>query len=329
MKRHIFYILTLFPLFLSCEKLFIEPVENTPRGNFESLWKSYDLHYSCFVFKNINWDSIYHVYDGHINNELTDDQLFNLLSEMLGNLKDGHVWLITDKRFYAYSKPNQYTYFYNNNNITKYLSSVQKQNMFTYGKLEGNIGYFHIATFELNQNGYDFIDTIINEFSECNGIVIDIRSNRGGSEINAKLIASRFYDVKRAYGYRKLRNGQKHDDFTDKVYNYAEPSDNARPDIPIVLLTDRSVGSAGEDFTLMMRILPHVTVIGDYTAGNPGGSPVFRELQNGWIYYMPTGLQYTMDDEIFIDKGMKPDILVTEVQTGKDMMIEKAIEILK
>jgi hypothetical protein len=329
MKKHLIYILGLIPLFLSCEKLFIEPVENTPRDNFESLWKSYDLHYSCFVYKNINWDSIHYVYNDRINNKLTDDQLFNLLSEILGNLKDKHVWLVTDKRFYVYEKPDQYTYYYNYSNIINYLSSVQNQNMFIYGKLEGNIGYFHISTFKLNQNGYDFIDTILKEFSECTGIVIDIRSNAGGSDNNAKLIASRFYDKKRAYDYRKLRNGPKHDDFTDKVYDYAEPSKNARPDIPIVLLTDRSVGSAGEDFTLMMRILPQVTVVGDYTGGNPGGSPILRELQNGWIYYTPTGLQYTMDDEIFIDKGMKPDTLVTEVQTGKDMMIEKAVEILK
>ena len=201
--------------------------------------------------------------------------------------------------------------------------------MFTYGLLESNIGYFHISTFKLGMEGYSFIDTILDEFKYCKGIVIDVRGNSGGSDFNSGLIASRFYDEKRAYCFFQTRNGPNHTDFSDKKYKYLNSVTNARQDIPVVLLTDQSVGSASEDFTLMLRILPQVTIVGDYTGANPGDAPRLTELQNGWIHYTTTGLQYTMDGELFIDIGMKPDICVIEQQSGRDLMIEKAIEILK
>jgi hypothetical protein len=329
MKKYLFYFLGILPLFVSCEKPFLEPVKDTPRENFESLWKNYDLHYSGFVIKDVDWDSIYDAYSARINDDITDDQLFNLLSEMLSHLKDGHVWLVSDQRFYSYNAAGQHIYYYNPDIIENYLLSVQTQNMFTYGKLEENIGYFHISTFGTNQNGYDFIDNIISKFAGCEGIVIDVRGNGGGSENNAKTIAGRFYDQKRAYCYRRLRNGPSHNDFTDKLYYYAEPVNNSMAGVPVMLLTDRYAGSASEDFVLMMRVLPYVTIVGDYTTGNPGNSPVARELQNGWLYYTPTGLQYTMDDKTFNNVGIEPDIPVTDVREGRDLMIERALEVLK
>lgn len=330
MKKYILYILgTISFLLLSCEKLFIENAEDTPEQILESLWKSYDLHYPCFAYKKINWDSIHTVYNKWVYDDMTSDQLFMLFTIMLDNLKDGHVWIMTDKKFYTSSNSKQCKYYYQWDIVNSYLLSVQTRSVFTYGKLEGNIGYFNISTFESKFSGYGYIDNILNEFSECKGIIIDVRNNSGGSVNNANMIASRFCDKKRAYCNYQFRNGPNHNDFSGKEYYFFEPSKNAKPDIPIVLITDNSVGSASEDFVLMMRILPQTTVIGDYTRGNPGGRPVIRELQNGWLYYMPTALQYTMDDEIYIDDGIKPDILVRETETGKDLMIEKAIEILK
>ncbi len=322
------YFLLLFLTVTSCEKLFIKAEKTTPQELFNTVWSDYDSHYACFDAKNIDWDSVYTVYNARINNDLNDNQLFELLSEMLENLKDAHVRLETDEKFYAYQKPG-YIRYYNSNIINTYLSSVNKHSMFTYGLLEDNIGYFHCSTFFNGIEGYNFLNNILEEFKNCKGIIIDVRANSGGSDEKAGYIASRFYDKPRTYSYFQTRNGPNHSDFSDIMYSTLNPASISRPHIPIVLLTDQSVGSAGEDFTLMLKILPQVTVVGDYTGANPGGAPRPKELQNGWIEYIPMGLQYTMDGELFIDIGMKPDVLVIEQKSGRDMMIEKGIEILK
>jgi C-terminal processing protease CtpA/Prc len=328
MKLLSFYIFALILTITSCEKIFIPTEKDTPKEIFQAIWSNYDSHYAGFIVKNIDWDSIYAVYGSRINNNLNDNQLFDLLTEMLSILKDQHVWLQTDKEFYSFEKPKPIYYFYPNI-LNTYITGAKSQGMYTYGMLESNIGYFHVSTFNENEEGYYFIDDILERFKKCTGIVIDVRSNAGGSDIKAGLIASKFYDKTRNYSYFQTRNGIKHSDFSERIYSDLKPAPNARPDIPVVLLTDQSVGSAGEDFTLMLRVLPQVTVVGDYTGANPGGAPRPMELQNGWIQYIPTGLQYTMDDELFIDKGIIPDVFVIDQKSGKDMMIERAIEILK
>jgi hypothetical protein len=68
------------------------PPANTYRGNFETLWKIVDTQYCYLDYKNINWDSIYTVYESRLKydtvNEIT---FFDAMSEMLAELKDGHV----------------------------------------------------------------------------------------------------------------------------------------------------------------------------------------------------------------------------------------------
>lgn len=327
MKRLSFYILAMLLTATSCEKILIPTEKDTPKEIFQALWNNCDSHYAGFIVKNIDWDSVYVAYEPQITNSLNEEQLFDILTEMLEILKDQHIWLQTEKEFYSYERAKPINYYYSDV-INTYITTVKNQGIYTYGMLENNIGYFHISTFYANKEGYYFIDNILEEYKNCSGIIIDVRNNAGGSDIKAGFIASRFYDKKRDYCYYQTRNGMKHSDFSERFYQSLSPSHNARPDIPIVLLTDQSVGSAGEDFTLMLRILPQVIVVGDYTGANPGGIPRPMELQNGWIQYIPTGLQFTMADKLFVNTGIKPDVFAIDQQPGKDLMIEKAIEIL-
>jgi carboxyl-terminal processing protease len=307
-----------------CERVFYNEPENNPTEVFNTLWQIYDLKYPAFEVKNVDWDSAYLVTKPKINNSLNDNELFTVLSEMLSCLKDQHVWL---KGFKMYCYQKSINFYYNKNVIDKYLTSAKNFGVFNYGKLGEKIGYFHIITFSSTENSYGYIDNILSEFGNCTGIVIDIRSNAGGDSNNADLIASRFYDKERAYGYDVYRNGSSHNDYTKAFYSYVSPSDNAKPNLKIVLLTDNSVGSSGESFTLMIHVLPQTTVIGTNTNGNPGGTPNSYELPNGWICYVPTSLQYSMDNSL-VYHSIKPDIFVTGKVAGKDLMIEKAIELL-
>ena len=50
-----------------------------------------DEHYCFFREKQVNWDSIHRVYAPRFNDAMTDRQLFEVLDNMLAELRDGHV----------------------------------------------------------------------------------------------------------------------------------------------------------------------------------------------------------------------------------------------
>ena len=76
-------------LFTSC----VDEVEHadTPEGNFEALWKIIDEHYCFFDYKNVNWDDIYKIYKVRARGDINREQLFEVLTDMLSELRDGHV----------------------------------------------------------------------------------------------------------------------------------------------------------------------------------------------------------------------------------------------
>src|SRR5688572_13161850 len=78
----------------ACQKTLLGPtVSNTPQNNFEEMWKGYDEWYGGFAVRNINWDSIHNTLRSHVNNNMTNQQLYDVLSEMITPLNDIHAFL--------------------------------------------------------------------------------------------------------------------------------------------------------------------------------------------------------------------------------------------
>ena len=92
-QRTIIY--SLLPLFLlsACTK--IEEYDNTPTGNFEALWRIIDEKYCFFDYKaeeyGLDWDEVYHQYKRKIADGMSNAGLFEVLGDMLDELRDGHV----------------------------------------------------------------------------------------------------------------------------------------------------------------------------------------------------------------------------------------------
>ncbi len=321
-------------LFSSCDDLFLGPdPENTPENNFQILWEDFDKHYSRFEMKNVNWDSLYSVYRPQVNSGTSREQLFEIFSSMLSNLKDSHVRLETPWNYYVYQHDNFPQHFDMGIVESNYLEITNRYKIFTYGPLGDDLGYIHINTFFAGEDDYNFIDNIIQTFENYRGIVVDVRNNDGGNGINAETVAGRFSDEERLYAYSRFRNGPDHDDFTELFPHYISPGGDEQFNKPIALLTNRYTGSAAEDFVLMMKVFPYVTLMGDTTGGNIGGHPITRELPNGWIYRMSTGLNYSSEYVSYEGEGIPPDIAVTisedDSLSGTDTILETAIRLLK
>ena len=68
-----------------------EDYANDPVGNFEQLWKIIDEQYCFLEAKGIDWDAVHDKYSPLIIPTMSNDDLFDILSQMLYILKDGHV----------------------------------------------------------------------------------------------------------------------------------------------------------------------------------------------------------------------------------------------
>ena len=94
MKRFL-YILPLLLASVLSSCITEDVPENTPRGNFESLWQTLDAHYCFFSYKKeaygLDWNEVYERYKGKISDKMTEGQLFEVLSDMTRELRDGHV----------------------------------------------------------------------------------------------------------------------------------------------------------------------------------------------------------------------------------------------
>src|ERR1035437_1272410 len=96
MIRKIGLLLFICAFLCRCQETFlgVDP-PSTPTTNFESLWKTIDERYSFFSYKNINWNDVYGKYRPQISDSMSDIQLFSVLFEMLAELKDAHVNLVS------------------------------------------------------------------------------------------------------------------------------------------------------------------------------------------------------------------------------------------
>ena len=65
--------------------------DNDPYGNFDALWTILDEHYCFFAYKDVDWQEVRTRYRAKLHDDITNRELFDLCSDMLKELKDGHT----------------------------------------------------------------------------------------------------------------------------------------------------------------------------------------------------------------------------------------------
>lgn len=307
-----------------------------PEKNFEHLWKTYDRNYALFGAKKIDWAALYRVYRPRVTPQTSEDGLFDVMSSLIGHLNDNHVRLFSSKRQFQSGILGEMKMedFSLDLIKEKYLNGrfqPKVNNIFHYGWLTDYIGYFHFRGFGRLEETTAAIDEIIKEFKDARAIVVDVRSNGGGDDRVGKLIADRFADRKRLYMKTQIRNGDGHDDFTRPKYWYVEPDGPLQFTKPVILLTHRFSVSAAENFALAMRVLPHVTMVGDATSG------VFADVYGDRL---PNGWRFSVSFKLFVDQtgfcwegiGVPADIRQTntkaDIEQKRDKVLELAIALI-
>ena len=329
MKKY-FLLFFCLSLFIGCVDEEEQP--DTPEGNFEALWKIIDEHYCFFDYKNVDWNSVYNIYKVRARGEISHEQLFEVLTDMLSELRDGHVNLYSAFDYGRYWR-------WHEDYPTNFSDTLQRRYLGTnyhiagglkYKILDDNIGYVYYESFS-NGIGEGNLDEVIQHFMFCQGMIFDIRGNGGGTVTNVDKIAARFCNEKTLVGYSQHKTGKGHNDFSDLEPIYIEPSSNLRWRKPVVLLTNREVFSAANEFTQYMRCMPQVIQVGDQTGGG-SGMPFTATLPNGWTVRFSACPNYDRDRNQ-TEFGIAPDynVAITDADflRGKDTIIEFARNLLK
>ena len=314
-----------------------------PEWNFEVLWHTFDEHYAFFELHQVDWQAQYETYRPLVTAGTTQRDLFGILVDLVEPLSDPHIYLARgvatryspdQRQLWAPTWPTmegllRRTYLHGE------LHPAGNDKLF-YGMLDEDIGYLSILTmtgFAAKQEDEQgvlagAVDQILLELRDASALIIDVRLNSGGQESNALLIASRFADQQRLAFSTQTRQG---DGYTPLRELRVEPRVMRQFTRPVVVLTGESTLSAGELFVMSMRAFPHVTVVGEATAGAHSGM-LEKSLLNGWRFGLSNEVRFAHDGRVYEEVGIPPDVEVEvsgrALGSGRDPVLDKALEIL-
>lgn len=325
------------PMFLGLIACIDEPEQpkNTYEGNFEALWKIVDTRYCYLDYKNINWDSVHTVYKARVDTSMTQYEYFDLLGEMLGELKDGHVNLYSDfnrSRYWKWFSESPANFSSSIIYSDRYLGdNYYIAGGIRYGKIAGDsIGYMYYGDFSDRFSDTSILN-IMKYLSDCDALIIDVRNNGGGYLDLSEQLASYFFTEEKVTGYIQHKIGNGHSDFSEMKAVKTPAHKNIQWKRPVAVLSNRMSYSATNSFISRMKLAPNAIVVGDKSGGG-GGLPLSSEIPNGWMVRFSFVPMYDADKqhtEWGIDPNEKIEMTKDDMDRGVDSIIEKAIELLK
>jgi carboxyl-terminal processing protease len=334
MKKLFLIALSIIISLSACNKMFLEPSPSqNAKAVFDQVYQDFRDYYALFEERNVNWTAIYNEFSPQINTNSSDEQLYQVLTQMLARLDDGHVGLTAPGRevFYAnrfYREKLDYELFKPSVIKEKYLKNQFMESDgdedYLYGLLPNNIIYIHFPNVGSN---WQKLNEVIKQYPNNQGLIIDLRHNEGGDFTYAFAEIAQLNSQTKPVFRSRTKNGQGANDFTDWHTWQLEGKGNYTKKIKV--LTDRFTISAGERAVMGLKVMNNVQLIGDLTNGSVS-TMMSRELPNGWYIRLATQEVLNPEGNTYEGIGIPPHISVkntlAELNQGKDAVLERAIQ---
>jgi len=182
--------------------------------------------------------------------------------------------------------------------------------------LDGNVGYLRFDEFTDAVFGGDTAVAVLNFFSFCDALIIDLRYNGGGHGNMLKLLSSYFFDEDTLL----LERYNRKEDKTLQSWTSSYITGRRLDEVDLYILTRKRTFSAAEAFTFGLKILKRATVVGEITGG---GAHTVESLRNDDLK-----MEFRVPDTRAFDpisgddweaKGVQPD-----VECPAEVALEKA-----
>lgn len=170
----------------------------------------------------------------------------------------------------------------NKDEINETDISKEKAQNFFFKKLEilpPNIGYIEFTNFALqSEEAQKTIRSAMQFLSNTDALIIDLRSNRGGSGKSNNILGYFFKErTKTGRSFNRITNT-----WTE---NFVEPAEFFL-DIPLYVLTSKRTFSAAEGFAYILQNQHNATIVGEPTNGGAHLTRSFS-LGNGFVGFIP------------------------------------------
>ena len=189
------------------------------------------------------------------------------------------------------------------------------------------------------------VDSMLKLFKNTKAIIFDgrgyphaygdfrkIRSNRNVVTLKAVTNVALSPNIEEIGGPKKNIKDTYTWDQDNKDWNGNNMNDAGLYLGKIVLLTNESAQSSGEDLALSSKLVNNATLIGSNTSGTSGAATSFVIPGNIALWYSEETIAYP-DGKRTTRLGLQPDIYVRPtikgIQSGKDEVLERAIKYLQ
>ncbi|WP_299496703.1 S41 family peptidase [uncultured Shewanella sp.] len=170
------------------------------------------------------------------------------------------------------------------------------------------------------------IEKILIQLTDTDELILDIRNNGGGYDMQGLQLARRFLTQEiTAWNISVSYQGEL--SFQKQVK--AQPHEGTRYLNPVSVLISPSTFSAAETFAMVMHNLPQVTMVGEETGGATSDT-MPRLLPNHWFFNLSNEYYQDSEGNNYEIMGIQPDLKVAaydpELRTqGRDSAIEAAL----
>lgn len=300
---------------------------------FDTLWTRFNDVYPSFAYKRIDWKSARDRYRPRAARARSQNELVAVLLEMLAPLRDLHVWFVDPRGGVV---PTYRRTALANFDRRRWESAMRDANYVARtsdvgdGVVGGWYAYFYLGSWRAPVDE-ELLDLMMQRAQYAQGLIIDVRTNSGGSDQLALAFASRFTLRSVPASYVEIRTDPRVAPMEMPLTRSIGPRGPWQFTKPVVVISGRGGLSATESFVGAMRTLPQVTVIGD-TTGGASGNPGTFALGNGWQFTVPRWLEFAPDRTPIEWRGVAPTIPIawrpSQYDNTRDPLIDAAVGLL-
>ena len=293
-----------------------KPIDNTAKFQLiEELKKKLKNSYIFLdIAQQIESDLNQRILNNEYSNISSSRELAKKLQyDLQGISKDKHL------RMYFSSEPlpatQQMEPTTEEKNITFWFEKRNNWGFAKFERLEGNIGFLQLNSFEEPDRAIETVMAAMNLLSNTDALILDLRQNGGGSPAMVPLISSYFFNdsihLNDIYWRQKGR--------TEQFWTSPSVKGKKYIDKPVYILTSKHTFSAAEAFAYNFNILKRAIIVGETTRGGANPGERFR-LSDHFEVFIPTGQAINpISKANWEGIGIKPDIMVP-----KDLALKTA-----
>lgn len=285
-------------------------------GAAKILREALRLKYSYAELHPVDWDRAWREHGPQLEGAATPEAFAEAAAKLLALADDLHITVSVGERTLATSS-RQVDRNIRPQLLSKLVPQLEKLSpILAAGRFDDGIGYLFIKSLPSDVKQLQPALERLQEWHDGRGVILDVRSNSGGSELAARVLAGCFVTEPTPYAQSLVRDGPK-GEFSGPHQRVVRPGKVRCPQLRVAVLMGPANMSSAESFLMMMQQVGRAHLIGAKSYGS-SGNPQPVDLSNGVTVHLPSWIDQDLKGQPIEGRGIKPHLAVDWLATGDD-----------